>query len=123
MAAHEGTSFDKEQMEVLASVVKCLAGNIEQQWGEVETVFKLAEGGEVIAKDTPYIEPIEETCKITRDAFTHVREKLTEISDRIEVIAEQYHIAINANIKKSQEAVAAIQKQAAKAKEATGLNA
>lgn len=123
MAAHEGTFFDKEQMEVLASTVKCLAANIDQQWAEVEKVFNEIWADGVIADGSAYKEPVSEACTLTQDAFKTVQEKLTVIHARIDGIAEQYHIAIQANIKKSQDAVAAITKQAAKAKEATGAGA
>lgn len=123
MAAREGTYFDKEQMEVLASSVKCLANNIDQQWEEVNKVFQEIWADGVIADGSAYKEPVSEACKITEDAYKSVQEKLAMIHARIDGIAEQYHIAIQANLKKSQDAVAAITKQAAKAKEATGAGA
>lgn len=123
MAAHEGTYFDKEQMEALAQSVKCLITNVDQQWENVENVFKACEADDIIADDSMFKEPITESIQFAREAYTAVTSKLAQINGRLEGLAEEYHIAIMANIKKSQEAVALIKKQAAKAKEATGANA
>ena len=123
MAAHEGTYFDKEQMEALAQSVKCLISNVDQQWESVESVFAACEADEVISDGSQFKEPIQESIDFAREAYKAVTSKLAQINGRLEGLAEEYHIAIQANIKKSQEAVALIKKQAAKAKEATGANA
>lgn len=123
MAVHQGIYFDKEQMEALATTLSVLATDCNNQFEQVNNVFNQIKSDEIIADDSQFKAPIMEAVKIVEDAFKSVFEKLVNVEAEVESIAEEYNIAIQDNIKKSQDAVAMLAKQAAKAKEAVGENA
>lgn len=122
MAQRKGTSFDKDQTAALAAGVTGICNAMDNAWAEVDKVFQMIEGEEVIgASDTK--DALLESIKKTREAYAAPQDKLGRIAKAIETVCETTGLHVNKNIQSTEEATQVISAAAKKAAEATGSNA